>query len=519
MTNDKKQPGSGLIDAATLTNYRLVNRLAESERQHRELLNELPDVVVRLNGEGQITFINQAWHHRFGHDPDEAIGQTLSSFIHAEDRAEFHALFASTDTAPLSSQRLRLHNASGEVHIIHARLRRIDGAEPIVTLEDITAQHQLEAERLRAQRLESLGRFAGGLAHDFNNLLAVVVGNIELVQMDLEMDSAPSPELEHALKACQQATRIANQMLTFSKGGAPTRRPEALEHLLRDAFELYTRGANITWELKTNDTKGLAEIDASQIHQVFHNLILNSIDAMPDGGHMLATLSNTTTADGRPGLLITIEDQGHGIPDDKLDDIFEPYFTTKDHGSGLGLSSAYGIIHRHGGTIEVESEVGVGTVFKITLERCSDTHHAAPAQPNESWPSKRAKVLVMDDDDDVRKVIVAMLESFGHTVVQTRHGRECVDAFQAELPRHPFDLVLLDLTIVGGHDGLWTLDQLSKIEHEVKALVVSGYNNAPVISNPQHYGFIGAVPKPITLTQLKSSVERALNTHHSLKVG
>ena len=215
---------------------------------------------------------------------------------------------------------------------------------------------------------------------------------------------------------------------------------------------------------------------------------------------------------GKPGVMVVIRDEGEGIPPEKIDQIFEPYFTTKDAGNGLGLTSTYGIVKRHGGELDVDSKVDVGTEFRITLETVDDEIEGSEL-PTSSLPRKRAaKVLVMDDDEMVRGVMVAMLESLGHEVVQSRHGEECVTAFStARDSNEPFDLVVLDLTIIGGRDGIWTIGRLLELEPKVKALVATGYNNAPVVADPEAHGFVGSVSKPTTLEDLESRILDALS--------
>ena len=267
-----------------------------------------------------------------------------------------------------------------------------------------------------------------------------------------------------------------------------------------------------TGEVDVEKGIGLVHVDASQIHQVLNNLILNAIDAMPDGGRLWGSVKKAVTANGNPGVMVAIRDEGDGIPADKIEQIFEPYFTTKDAGNGLGLTSTYGIVKRHGGELDVESKVDVGTEFRIILETVDGEIERSNLAASSTAREKPAKVLVMDDDDMVRGVLVAMLESLGHHVVQSRHGEECVNAYLAARDSNePFDLVVLDLTIIGGRDGIWTLDRLLELEPNVKALVATGYNNAPVVADPEAHGFVGAISKPTTLEDLESRVLDALS--------
>ena len=511
MTDGEEPTELGKVDVATLANYRLVDRLAESERRHRELLDDLPDVVVRLSSEGELLYVNNAWRNRFGLDPSECIGGRFVSHLHPDDHPRFDRLIAPEGAGDEADRTLRILDREGGTHLVETRLRRLDDDEIVGILEDVTVRQQLETERVRAQRLESIGRLAGGLAHDFNNLLSVVLGNVELAQSRLDPDSRGAHELEHAMRACIQATEIAKQMLVFSKGGDPRRRPERIERIVEEAFELYLRGSRVVGDVEVEPGVGMVDVDASQMHQVLNNLILNAIDAMPEGGTLRVRVSNAVTSGGAPGVLVSIRDEGHGIPADQLEQVFEPYFTTKDTGNGLGLTSTYGIVMRHGGDIEVDSEVGVGTEFRIFLEAVEGEERSPDRTPQPAEGTPACRVLLMDDDDMVRGVMVAMLETLGHSVVESRHGQECVDAFRsAEDAATPFDFVILDLTIVGGHDGLWTIEHLREIDPEVRALVATGYNNAPVVADPAEHGFVGSVSKPTSLDDLRESIRTAL---------
>ena len=512
MESEEQPTGLGKVDIATLANYRLADKLAESERRQKEILNDLPDVVVRLSSNGAILYVNNAWRTRFGLDPVDSIGTDFASYLSPEDHAKFAALIAPGEDQDDVDRVLRITGDQGRIHMVETRLRRLDDDEIVGILEDVTVRQQLETERLRAQRLESIGRLAGGLAHDFNNLLSVVLGNIELAQSRIESDSAGARELEHAGRACMQATEIAKQMLVFSKGGDPRRRPERIERIVQDAFELYLRGSRVTGDVEIEDGIGLVDVDAAQMHQVLNNLILNAIDAMPAGGRLQGRVAKAATQDGEPGVLISIRDEGEGIPAELVEQVFEPYFTTKETGNGLGLTSTYGIVTRHGGDIEVKSEVGVGTEFRIILASVEGELEPRESETSSAQESVPCRVLVMDDDDMVREVMVAMLEALGHVVVQSRHGQECVDAFQsANAANEPFDLVILDLTIVGGHDGVWAIERLRDLDPRVKALVSTGYNNAPVVAAPAAHGFVGSVSKPTTLEELKTSIQTALS--------
>jgi nitrogen-specific signal transduction histidine kinase/ActR/RegA family two-component response regulator len=394
------------------------------------------------------------------------------------------------------------------VHLVDARLRRLESNEIVGSLEDVTVRHNLETERLRTQRLESIGRLAGGLAHDFNNLLTVILGNISLARHRLGAQDLELTELDLSVRACEQAANLAKQMLAFSKGGDPKRESSDLGELVREGVELYTRGSNIKVELSVEDGLHPVHIDTSQINQVLNNLIVNGIESMPSGGRLRVDVegcSFSESPDGVPvrGVSVSIRDEGEGIPPDHLEHIFEPYFTTKESGNGLGLTSAYWITKRHDGILEVESARGVGTLFRLVLPLATEVVADAISARLSSVEKRAGRILLMDDDDLVRGAMMAMTQSLGHEVTGVADGEACLDAYKKASDRGaPYDLVILDLTIVGGHDGLWTVSQLKAFDPDVKAVVASGYSNAPVVSDHARYGFVGVLPKPMTLEEL-----------------
>ncbi len=519
MSTKPEKTSTGDPDLAAVVQNRLVEQLAESERQHRMLLNELPEVVLRLDREGHLLYVNDAWKTRFGFDLESSLGSSIHDFLHKDDWKKWDAL-VSCDHSAVSAEFdrvLRLVNNGGRIYLVDARTRRLNSGEIVGSLEDVTDRHQLETERLRAQKLESIGRLAGGLAHDFNNLLTVILGNVNLGQRRLSTQEIELKELDLAARACNQAAALTKQMLAFSKGGEPNRQPGDLGSLVRDGVELYLRGSNIQVEMEVEPNLRAVEMDSSQIHQVLNNLVINAIQAMPSGGLLQVKVQNCSFAlptDAGPvrGVSVSVRDDGVGIPKENLEHIFEPYFTTKETGNGLGLTSAYWIIQRHEGLFEVDSTPGVGTLFRFTL-RATNADDDAEQLDRNALTSQRGHILVMDDDRAVRQAVVAMLESLGHTAGEASNGETCSAAYlEAMESGNPFDLVIIDLTIAGGHDGVWTINRLREIDPEVRAIVASGYSNAPVVSDHRRYGFHGVLAKPLMLTDLDRVITAVL-TH------
>ncbi len=376
-----------------------------------------------------------------------------------------------------------------------------------------TAQReQVEEELLRARKLESLGVLAGGIAHDFNNFLTVVQGNIELAQMDLPPGSPVQEILDDTAVACARAAFLSSELLTFAKGGAPVRRLHSVARLVMDAVHLARAGAQTSIDVNIPDDLWFAEVDPGQIGQVLHNILLNARQAMPEGGiievHAENSLESAPAPDAR--VKITIRDYGHGIPEDVLPRIFDPYFSTKPGGSGLGLATAYAIVAKHGGTLSVESKLGGGTLFTIDLPASQE--RPAPEPPSlASVHSGTGRILVMDDEEALRKLLKTVLTTLGYEVHAARDGAEAIALCErAKAAGRGFDAALLDLTVSGGMGGVEAASRLKELDPYLKLIVSSGYSHAAVMADFRHYGFDDVVPKPWAITELSKVLRRVL---------
>jgi two-component system cell cycle sensor histidine kinase/response regulator CckA len=293
---------------------------------------------------------------------------------------------------------------------------------------EITQRERIEDELLRARKLDSLGVLAGGIAHDFNNFLTVVLANVEFAKMQLDPNEPVQATLDQTTSACERATFLSSQLLTFAKGGTPVRRLVSVVNLVTDAVQLARAGAQSSIEVSISEDLWCAEVDPGQIGQVLHNILLNARQAMPEGGIIEVRAENMVLED-TPGadtrVRISIHDYGCGIAADVLPRIFDPYFTTKLGGTGLGLATAYGIIAKHGGNLSVESKPGDGTIFTIDLP-------ASQASPAPQIPmvahlqTGTERILAMDDEEAVRKLLETVLKKLGYEVQTARDGAEAI---------------------------------------------------------------------------------------------
>jgi PAS domain S-box-containing protein len=388
----------------------------------------------------------------------------------------------------------------------------------VAVVRDISERRHLEKELQKAQKLESIGLLAGGIAHDFNNILTAILGNIELAKMFLPRENKSFERLATAEQAAIRARGITQQLLTFSRGGAPIKKTASVPKLIRDSVGFALRGANVDGEFSFPADLWRIEVDENQMQQVVNNLVINACQAMPEGGSLTVSARNEiirtdTPLDLKEGKYVRIDftDQGIGIPEEHLGMIFDPYFTTKDSGSGLGLPISFSVIKRHGGTITVRSAPGRGSTFSLFLpasEEMEISHEALERQENYL---SHGRILVMDDDESVNAIVADLLQHLGYRVETVKDGNKALKVYdEARKTGDPFDAVITDLTVPGGMGGKETLRNLREIDPQAKVIVSSGYANDPIMSNYAEYGFQGVIPKPYRLTELGKTVREVI---------
>ncbi len=504
--------------------------LQENEERLRLALKAGSLGIYDLDIETGAAIVSPEYVLMLGYDPAEFCESIdgLSSRLHPDDKERSSEIFKAYLAGEIAEYRIefRQQKKNGDwiwVLSVGEIVERDKDGKPLRMLgthTEITKLKQAEEELLRAKKLESIGTLAGGIAHDFNNLLTVILGNIELAKMIMPVDNKVQELLADSKKASLRARDIAQKFITFSSGGDPVKRFGSIVPVIEDAVGLALSGSNIEADGAFPDDLWEVKIDREQMGQAVFNVIENARESMPEGGTLNiraeniefaahSRMDNHAIVAGKY-VKITFIDHGKGIPEEDLENIFDPYFSTKKRGEqrgmGLGLSSSYSVIKKHDGYIEIKSARNMGTEVSIYLPAAfTQVSKVAEVTKGES-PGKK-KVLVMDDEELVRNISSNLLEFLGYDVVLAQHGEEALAIYQeAKQSTAPIDIVILDLTIKGGMGGEETMKRLLKFDPEVTAIVASGYSSDPVMSDHANYGFKAAVNKPYTLDNIEDTL-------------
>ena len=388
----------------------------------------------------------------------------------------------------------------------------------IVIFRDISDRKRKEDELIKLAKLESLGILAGGIAHDFNNILTGVIGNLSLAKMYCKPDDKICQILTDAEKASTNAKGLTYQLLTFAKGGAPVKKTISVVKLIKDATTFACRGSNTKCYFDVPEDIWAVDVDEGQINQVIYNLIINAEQAMPEGGAITVCIQNTTVDADNKYLIkegeyvkIAISDTGAGISEEILNKIFDPYFTTKKEGSGLGLATCYSIIKNHRGYITVDSKAGAGTTFYIYIPKSEKEISLEEKEAEGKLIYGKGKILIMDDEEILRNAAGMILGELGYSVDFAKDGKEAIELYKnAKDSGEPFNAVLMDLTIPAGMGGKDAIKKLIEIDPDVRAIVCSGYSTDTTMSEYENYGFKEAIVKPYNIEQLSRTVYKVV---------
>ncbi len=496
--------------------------LRESEARFRELTELLPEAVFEADREMNLTFANRKAFDLFGYSREDfAHGLNGLEMIVPEDRKRAREKIqrrlrsGKGGSTECTGQRKDETAVPILIHVSPiVRGGEVAGFRGVIV--DLTERKRIEQELLQARKLESLGALAGGIAHDFNNALTAIMGNISFARKYAEEGSQLREVLSEAEAACVAAESLTKQLLTFSRGGDPVREPLHPGKLLREAAEFALSGSPVKCRFQIPDGLWPVAADRGQLIQVVSNLVINAAQATEEGGEIDLRAANVALAEGEvPPLAggryvrVEVEDRGVGIPTGHLDKIYDPYFTTKRKGNGLGLTTAYSIVTKHDGVIRAESEPGRGSTFFFYLP-ASETAPPAEEEGEEPGPGT-GRILLMDDEESIRKMGRRILESLGYRAQTAADGEEAVAKFlRARQEGDPFAAVILDLTVPGGMGGKKTLEKLRELDPEVRAVVSSGYSTDAILADPGSSGFAAAIPKPYSIENMSRTLAAVL---------
>jgi len=489
------------------------------------------DGVITLDSEANIILINKVAENILERDYNEVFGKKIFTITalykeKSHDRYELHevkTMLRKRANPPISTSILKMKDGREkiieyDIAPIHNKVGELTGN--IIVFRDITDKRKKEAEEFKNQKIESIGLLAGGIAHDFNNILTAVLGNTALLKMDLDEKSEKFSILNELESAIHRASKLTHQLLTFSKGGTPIKKFMYIGNLLKESANFALHGTKIEIEFKFVPDLWPVHIDEGQISQVIHNLVINAVQAtklsskinIQANNYVLEPDNNLLLIPGKY-VKISIQDFGVGISDENQEKIFDPYFTTKESGSGLGLSVCYSILTRHNGKITVDSQIGVGSIFTFFLPafpevvvKTEEISHTIK-KPF----SKNIRILILEDEKSIRVLLEKFLRKNNFYVESAADGEKIIKIYLDAFDKgQNFDIVILDLTIKGGMGGDEAFQELLKINPKVKAIVASGYSTKKILSDYAKFGFAGMLSKPFMMSDLLKEIERLL---------
>jgi PAS domain S-box-containing protein len=528
------------VEETQVLHSEAIEALAQARRAERALADEkerlsvtlrsIGDGVIATDLDGRVQLVNHAAEQLTGWTQDEAIGLPIARVFQSLDHHTREVCNPLEDVTRDCSRpgvarftMLSARDASERpIEEIAAPLQDAAGRTigMVVAFRDISDALRIQAERARADKLASLGLLAGGIAHDFNNILMAVMGNVSMARAALPSTGPAATALAQAEQACVRARHLTWNLLTFSKGGAPDKKTITLPRLLEESARLALCGSSIPYALHVDPELWPVHVDERQLAQVVTNVLINAQQAMPRGGTIEIVAENIVEREhrseyalqGEPGpyVRISIRDNGIGIPPENLGSIFDPYFTTKQTGSGLGLATSHSIIKNHGGFFVVDSTLGRGTTVRVHLPASlgREVEESAGAI---DCASGGGRVLVMEGDATIRALAASMLESLGYASEIVSSGSAAVERYKRALSNgRPFDAVILDLVVPEGMGGKEAMAQIGVIDRQVTAILSSGYVEDSMVQDFQKLGFKAIIPKPFTLGELNKTLQAVI---------
>jgi PAS domain S-box-containing protein len=491
-----------------------------------EMLSALSEGVIAVDADGKVLLANPTAARIVGQPMDSLTGKPLDQVFALVDRltgkpgdSPAERALTSNGTLPLiSDHAVNIQGRSPVPVVWTARACFGEDSRPngvVVVFRDPEEMGLTPEELIKANRFESLGLLAGGIAHDFNNLLTTILGGLSLAK-----DNRDLSRLADSEKACMTAKGLTKQLLLFAKGGKSVQTVCNAREILDDAVKIASAGSTAEITVEVPEGTGAVTVDRGQILQVFQNLIVNSLQAMPPAPHRARLQLRAADARLEAGQLgslpeggyveFQVRDNGSGIKPEHLEKIWDPFFTTKKNGTGLGLATVLSIVRKHGGEIGLQSTVGEGTVFTICLP-LADKPVEVQARPAPSLRFGTGRVLFMDDDTEICALTGSMLESLDYKYDIAKNGDEAITLYKRYLNiGRPYDAVIMDLTVIGGMGGEEAFRLLKELDGDVRAIVSSGYDNEDMARQYLDIGFCGYLTKPYRVTDLGKVLKAVL---------
>ncbi len=520
--------------AIAAINSKTIDSLEKSEERFRSVTESAKEIIITTDLEGKIIQLNRSACDNFWYTADEIVGKSVETIIpELMENARFLGIIepdSSEDFWQIESnfeiQGFRKNGSEFPLDLSISIWKTSEGKFLTVIGRDITERRQMEDELLKIAKLESLGVLAGGIAHDFNNVLMAIIANISLVKMHIPTGGRVYDLLLDMERAAMGAKSLTQQMLTFSKGGAPLKKIVSIVELLEVTADFVLRGSNIKCSFNIHPDLLDVNIDLEQINQVISNLVINAKQAMNKGGTIEIAASNITVGKFgeesgeirlerflKPGryVKVSVKDNGSGIREEEISRVFDPFYSSKRGGSGLGLSSSFSIMRKHDGYIDVESDPGKGADFHFYLPAVTAASETGKKTPDRQECAGR--ILIMDDRLMILDTVSELLEGFGYEVEISQNGTEAVEKYSRAMESgKPFDAVIMDLIVPGEMGGLEATRNILKIHPEARIIVSSGYSTDPIMANYKEHGFFNMLPKPYSIAEMDKILKQAIDT-------
>ncbi len=496
--------------------------LRETMNLYKTLFESGGDAIFFHDAKGYIINVNKKGCQILKKTKDEIIGANFFDIVEFIEKEKDFILEKAKGNEDFLIEG-KIKREDGKEIDIEANIKKVNISQMdyyLVFVRDVTARKDEERRLLELSKLESVSLLAGGIAHDFNNMLTAIFGNLSILKLKLKEREDLYERIEKIESVLENARSLTTQLLSLSKGGEPVKEITTIKNTIIDTVEFTLRGSPVRLKLDVPDELPPLDVDKAQISRVIQNIITNALEAMSDEGTLFIKVEEVDIPpekkreiNGDRALKITIQDTGSGIPKEFLPRIFDPFFSTKPNGSGLGLAVVYNIIKKHGGCIDVSSVEGEGTTFHIWLpisySPVEKTVESLDKKENISLES--AKILVMDDEEMIRDFLKDILTMHGFKVEVVEDGKEAIEKYKKAMEKgEPFDLVIMDLTIPGGMGGKEAIKILKDIDLNISVIVSSGYTDTDVLIRYEEYGFSGYLHKPYKLSELFSVISKVL---------